>query len=580
MTPEFIAEMAWKSAAISSVALLALVLLRSRSATDRAALVRLAVVMLLLLPIISLGLPALKIERPAQSVEATPIIAATATGPQFVKVVEEGSAVTPMPVTPELEIPTALLLTLGYLTGVVLLSVRLAVGLWTLRRWTAEAVPVATSTWTGALRCATARAGFDGPVRLLASDDVSSPLSWGLRRPVILVDRATLDRPADADAVLAHELAHVQRRDWMMLMLSRLAVALFWFNPLVWLLERALIEQAEEAADLAAVSDVEPVTYVRTLVACGAQAGGFMLPANSIADGSGLARRVKVILDEERRRLPSGSAWTRMAMLFCAAVSAPIAALELVPPKPPVPTVAPMAPAVPRAPLALTSPTAPAVPSAPKAALPPVAPAAPEAPMAPTAPAAPGGLDLAEIDATIERAASEAASAVRLAAVDNAVARAAEASRTAAEARTVALVQTRAAGRAIAAIDVDDLIAMRTHGIDDAYLAQVVALAPRFRPSVDELVRMKIHGMTPARIREFAELGYLDVDDLVSMQIQGVTPAYARAIAAAGYRGLAAEDLVTMRIHGVTPEQAQHARIGDRRPNAEELVKMRIHGLL
>ena len=97
---------------------------------------------------------------------------------------------------------------------------------------------------------ALARAGGDSlGIRLLACEDASSPLSWGLRRPVILLDRDTLRTPEEADAILAHEVAHVARRDWPSLILSRLAVALFWFNPLVWRLDREVAQQAEEAAD-------------------------------------------------------------------------------------------------------------------------------------------------------------------------------------------------------------------------------------------------------------------------------------------------------------------------------------------
>ena len=86
------------------------------------------------------------------------------------------------------------------------------------------------------------------------SPTVPSPLSWGWRRPVILIDPDTLAEPDEADAILAHEMAHVARRDWPVLMLTRIAAALFWFNPLVWLLEREVVQQAEEAADCEAAA--------------------------------------------------------------------------------------------------------------------------------------------------------------------------------------------------------------------------------------------------------------------------------------------------------------------------------------
>src|SRR3954467_14763929 len=62
MDVSFFGEMAWKSALISGAALALAFVLRSRAASDRALVLRLGIVMLLLLPIIAVALPALKIE--------------------------------------------------------------------------------------------------------------------------------------------------------------------------------------------------------------------------------------------------------------------------------------------------------------------------------------------------------------------------------------------------------------------------------------------------------------------------------------------------------------------------------------
>ena len=204
---------------------------------------------------------------------------------------------------------------------------RLLAGLWTLRRWTRAAREVDAPEWRAAL----ARAGGDAlGIRLLASEDASSPLSWGWRRPVILLDRDTLRSPGEADAILAHEVAHVARRDWPSLILSRLAVALFWFNPLVWRLDREVAQQAEEAADSDAAAAVEPARYAQTLLDWARLSGANALPANAIAAGEpGLSKRVKAILDGRVSRR-SGSFWAVAAMLGCAAFAAPVAALDFV----------------------------------------------------------------------------------------------------------------------------------------------------------------------------------------------------------------------------------------------------------
>src|SRR3712207_2329237 len=78
MSYSFLLEMAWKSAAISGAALLLVALLRSRSAADRGALLRVGIVMLLLLPAVSLLMPALEIETAAPAANAGPALAAMA----------------------------------------------------------------------------------------------------------------------------------------------------------------------------------------------------------------------------------------------------------------------------------------------------------------------------------------------------------------------------------------------------------------------------------------------------------------------------------------------------------------------
>ena len=103
------------------------------------------------------------------------------------------------------------------------------------------------------------------------------------------------------------------------------AATLFWFNPLVWLLEREIVQQAEEAADCEAAKRVEPARYAQTLLTW-AQIEARSLPAHSIAPkGSALGRRVKAILDRRIRERQSGSAWTAFAIVLCVAIAAPVA---------------------------------------------------------------------------------------------------------------------------------------------------------------------------------------------------------------------------------------------------------------
>ena len=409
MTYDFLFEMAWKSAAIAGGALLLAALLRSRAAADRGAVLKVAVALLLALPAIALFAPALEIETAAP----TPVAAQASAAP-VAPAAFEPLAPAPAAEAAALDAPAgnwddpSLLFFLLYAGGVAMVGGRLLAGLLTLRRWTRAAREVDSPEWRSAL----ARAGGDSlGIRLLASEDATSPLSWGLSRPVILLDRDTLRAPDQADAILVHEVAHVARRDWPSLILSRLAVALFWFNPLVWRLDREVAQQAEEAADSDAAAAVEPALYAQTLLDWARLNGANALPANAIAAGEpGLAKRVRAILDGRVARR-SGSFWAVAAVLGCAAFAAPVAALDFVEGAP----EAPPAPAAPPTPVAHPAPLAsPAVPPVPP--VPGVAPVAAPAPLAVRTPRAPlpPAIPHAAI-AAAARASAHAAAAARAA---------------------------------------------------------------------------------------------------------------------------------------------------------------------
>ena len=70
-----------------------------------------------------------------------------------------------------------------------------------------------------------------------------------------------------AEAIIAHELAHVIQLDWAKLMLARVATAVFWFNPLAWVLAREAHQLREEAADDAVLAaNIVGTDYAQLLV--------------------------------------------------------------------------------------------------------------------------------------------------------------------------------------------------------------------------------------------------------------------------------------------------------------------------
>lgn len=324
-----------KTGLVAALALAGAALLRSRPARERVALLRLGLLLVAVLPLASQQIPPLRIEAPAVLAAAPEAGPVRQSAPALVLPPVEAPADGAAPAPPPLEAVAApsppavrpwMLLAVVYGLGVAALLMRLAVGVGALVRRTREARPVEDARWLAALD----RAAGNGPrPLLLVSPHPLAPLSWGLRPGVILISADALAQPTRADAVLTHELAHIRHGDWPFLMLSRLLVAVFWFNPLVWLLERELSRQSEHAADAWAIARVPRLDYAGALVAL-ARSGRHANPSAALgmAD-SELAKRVKTVLDA---RAFGGRPWPTAAAAFaCVGLAAPLAALELAP---------------------------------------------------------------------------------------------------------------------------------------------------------------------------------------------------------------------------------------------------------
>lgn len=139
----------------------------------------------------------------------------------------------------------------AYLTGVLLLMMRL-IGSW--RRVAAlvtSSDPVDEPAWLTALDDCRGRLGLRRPVALRQSAKVGVPVFVGWWRPTILLPTALANRarPDIVRTALVHELAHARRRDYAWNLLLRLVQAVYWPHPLVWLAGRTIGRVREAACD-------------------------------------------------------------------------------------------------------------------------------------------------------------------------------------------------------------------------------------------------------------------------------------------------------------------------------------------
>jgi uncharacterized protein (TIGR03435 family) len=107
------------------------------------------------------------------------------------------------------------------------------------------------------------RLPFDAPIPVMSAHTDLEPGVFGIWRPVLLLPAGITNHlnPQQLEAILAHELSHVRRRDNLAASLHMLVETLFWFHPLVWWIGLRLIDEREQACDeavLRQVGDPEP----------------------------------------------------------------------------------------------------------------------------------------------------------------------------------------------------------------------------------------------------------------------------------------------------------------------------------
>ena len=167
---------------------------------------------------------------------------------------------------------------------------------------------------------------------LLVSRRAVMPITWGLRRPCVLLPPAALEWPRErVHAVLAHEFAHVDRADWLWHLLAQMACAIYWFHPLFWGAERAIGRESEQAADDKVLAvGVEAGQYAGHLidiVRASRVAMSRRAPAVAMARAVHLERRVASLLRPHANRTAVSRRHALVIALGALAIGLPLAAV-------------------------------------------------------------------------------------------------------------------------------------------------------------------------------------------------------------------------------------------------------------
>ena len=155
-----------------------------------------------------------------------------------------------------------------YAAVALLLLVRFVIGIVLARRLLNAAQTINELRITQRLEARAHAVGLASAPKIAESEWISVPVTVGALRSTILLPASWRDwDDAKLNAVLAHEISHVARRDSLTQRASLLHRAIFWFSPLAWWLDRHLAILAEEASDEAALAGgADRTDYARTLL--------------------------------------------------------------------------------------------------------------------------------------------------------------------------------------------------------------------------------------------------------------------------------------------------------------------------
>ncbi|WP_188547234.1 M56 family metallopeptidase [Hymenobacter qilianensis] len=204
------------------------------------------------------------------------------------------------------------LIVTAWLLGLLAMTLRFLGGLAYLDRLRHYRVRPLPAVWQRRLTELGERAGLRRSVTLLESALVKAPLVAGHLSPVILLPLGTISGLSQAhlEAILAHELAHIIRRDYLMNLVQSITEILFFYHPGVWFVNACLRTERENCCDdMATAMCGSPLTLAQALTGL-AELGHdrFSAPRLAVAavgpDGSLLSRVRRLV---QRRSAPTFS---------------------------------------------------------------------------------------------------------------------------------------------------------------------------------------------------------------------------------------------------------------------------------
>jgi len=453
-----------------------------------------------------------------------------------------------------------------WLLGVLMLAVR-ALGGWfqldQLRRRARGLVPAQLQK---SFQRVCERINVGRSVALRVSDEVISPLAMGVWRATIILPLSSVMRLSseELEAVLAHELGHIRRGDYICNLLQVALESLLFFHPAVWWVSKAVRDRREFCCDEIAVRNcADAVVYAQALLRLEEQkTAQFQLAVALKGQKGSLLGRVEKVLGEDKPMVNGMTSGVRVmvagavvaALLLGPRVSDAVAASQ-----PLVHHVAALLPSV-----SLGQ----AQDKAPEPRPEPVPKPRAEIVVSPDIQiATPIVPDMASLNVVSPEPSISA----------------------------LAQTETKAMPRGVAYIDamrdagyplnlndnLNELVSLKSLGVTPEYAKQMASLGLG-KPSVHDLISMKSLGITPEYAKEVAALGLGEpsMHDLVSLKSLGVTPEYLAGLKQSGIAPKDFHEVVSEKALGITPEYAEAMKKTAFGPmTVEDLISIKAQGV-
>jgi soluble lytic murein transglycosylase-like protein len=194
------------------------------------------------------------------------------------------------------------LVVLAWAAGAAIMCARLAGAFVFVRRVLAKDAHLLDDTWQARVARIAARLGVTRVVRIAESARVAAPAVVGFVKPLILIPASALTDipPQFLDALLAHEIAHIRRHDYLVNAVQSALTALLFYHPCVFWVSRCIREEREHCCDDEAVALTgDPFAYARALAAIASsrpeQSG--LAPVGVSSNGGSLMNRIRRLLE-------------------------------------------------------------------------------------------------------------------------------------------------------------------------------------------------------------------------------------------------------------------------------------------